>query len=87
MCYASVMWDKDAEARAEIRRQQGTWGGVTDSHEELKARDLEYWLAQPPLERLAACWTLQEELRMLIQDDEHPTRLQRSIGGVRQRGA
>jgi hypothetical protein len=81
------MWDKDAEARAEARRERGVWGGVTDSHDELKVRDLQYWLAQDPLDRLEACWTLQEELHMLAQSDEHPSRLQRSIGGVRKRGA
>jgi hypothetical protein len=81
------MWDRDAETRAEARRQRATWGGVTNSHDELRARDLEYWLAQAPLDRLEACWILQEEIHMLAQGNEHPARLQRSVGGVRERGA
>ena len=78
------MRDEDFEARAAERRKH--WrGGVVRSHEEMAARDLEFWAAMTPEQRLAAVFELMEQLRLLGGDDGPAPRLDRSVGGVRPR--
>lgn len=78
------MLDEEFEKRAEARRKAGTWGGITRSHQELARLDLAYWQQQSPVDRLCACWLIQEDLRAL-RSDGSTLRLQRSVGGVRAR--
>ncbi len=78
--------DPEFAARAEARRRRGMWGGVVSSHEELDERDLEFWLAVDPAERIGAACLLHEEARLLRNDAPFP-RLQGSPGGVRRLGS
>jgi hypothetical protein len=68
--------------RAEARRQ--TWtGGVASSFAEMDQRDLEFWLAMTPAERVGAMWSLVED-SLAFEGHRGPApRLQRSTGGVR----
>ena len=79
-CYRG---DMDAKAaRADARRRK--WrGGVARSFDEMATRDLDFWLAMAPEERLKMVWSLVEEALALKGDDGPPPRLQRSVGGVR----
>ena len=77
--------DSDFAARAEARRNTGVWGGVAKSHDELDERDLEFWLAVEPAERIGAARLLHEEARRLRGDAPFP-RLPGSPGGVRRLG-
>jgi hypothetical protein len=74
--------DSEFAERAAARRRRGMWGGVADSHDELEQRDLEFWLAVDPAERIGAACLLHEEARCLRGDAPFP-RLQGSPGGVR----
>jgi hypothetical protein len=75
----------DADARARRRRAEWT-GGKATSFDELAEIDLEAWLAVPPSERLGMVFDMWFEQ---AGEEKHETaaRLQRSIGGVRQRGS
>ncbi len=78
------MRDEDFETRAAERRKR--WrGGVAHSHADMAARDLEFWAAATPEERLAAVFELMEQLRLLGGNDGTAPRLDRSVGGVRPR--
>ncbi len=77
--------DSDYAARAEARRKKGLWGGVAVSHDDLDERDLEFWLAVEPAERIGAACLLLEEARHL-RGDAPFSRLSGSPGGVRRLG-
>jgi hypothetical protein len=74
-----------ARERAEHRRKH--WTGGVASRDEMDEVDLEWWLAQPPEERLASVFDMWDE-QMSLKDPRHEaaSRLQRSVGGVRPRG-
>jgi hypothetical protein len=74
--------DEEFKTRAEARRRRGMWGGVVSSHEELAARDVEFWRGVDPVERIGAVRVLLEEIRIL-RNDEPFRRLQGSAGGIR----
>lgn len=76
--------DEASRARAEHRRR--TWtGGVAHSFEEMEELDLDFWLAATSSERMCAVCTLMDELRLLKGDHGPTPRLQRAVGGVRER--
>ena len=79
--YTSVL--SSSSERAEARRRK--WkGGVARSSEEAEAMDFEFWMAATPEERLLGVTQLIEEMS-IISGQHAPTRLQRSVGGVRPR--
>jgi hypothetical protein len=73
------------EERAARRRRE--WqGGVAKDFAAMDAEDLAFWLRASPAERIRAVQLLNLELAELRGSHESPARLQRSLGGVRQRG-
>ena len=56
-------------------------GGVASSFSEMDEIDLEQWLTVPPHERLEAVFDMWFE--QTREADEAPSRLPRSVGGVR----
>jgi hypothetical protein len=70
--------------RAAHRR--ATWsGGVVRSFAEAEERDLEFWLAATPQERLRGVTQLIHEMAMMEGARGPSPRLQRSVGGTRPR--
>ncbi|MEM6788223.1 MAG: hypothetical protein AAF715_11960 [Myxococcota bacterium] len=74
--------DDGFKARADARRRRLSMGGLVDSHEELAARDDDFWRQVAPEERIGAVRILLEDLRRL-RNDEPFRRLQGSPGGLR----
>ena len=77
---------QDRAARAAERRR--SWqSGVAKDFAEMAERDLAWWASIVPEERLGMVFELWNEQASLSQDPhEDSGRLQRAIGGVRQRG-
>jgi hypothetical protein len=74
----------DFEARAARRRQ--TWkGGVARSFAEMEDLDLEFWLGATPGERIRAVREMAEDAMSSKEQNGSAERLQRSVGGVRDR--
>lgn len=68
-------------------RRRASWsGGVAASFEEMADADLEFWLRATPGERVRAVYQLNLEIDAIKGGDGSPSRLQRSLGGVRSRG-
>ena len=61
-------------------------GGVAKSLSEMEEVDRTWWASMTPEERLASIFDLWAEQSSLGENGEAPARLQRSLGGVRQRG-
>ena len=74
-----------ASARAQWRREHWT-GGVAKAAD-MEEVDLDFWLSMPPEERLGAVFDMWDE-QLSLKDPAHEasSRLQRSVGGVRNRG-
>jgi hypothetical protein len=70
--------------RAAHRRANWS-GGVARSFAEAEEMDLEFWLAATPQERLRGVTQLIDEMRRLEGDLGPPPRLDKSVGGTRQR--
>jgi hypothetical protein len=79
-----VFMDDSSDARAEYRRQNWT-GGVAHSFAEMEEVDLKFWMAATPAERVRGVTMLIDEVRSLRGEHGPMPRLDKSIGGVRQR--
>lgn len=76
------------ETRAERRRREWTFG-VARSFAEMDQADLEFWLSATPETRVIAAWELAMDLSTWTANGDQNAaafRLDRTVGGVRQRG-
>jgi hypothetical protein len=77
--------DDAARAERAERRRRDWVGGVARGFAEMEERDLEFWLAATPAERLRGVTQLIFEMAAVGGEGGSGARLERAVGGVRPR--